>query len=90
MCDILCSFADIDECTEMQCLYLKKCQEYENVEIKLNKSKTQQTDKHFANLEQHCIELELALQHEKEKIVCENSWGKQSLTSGDKEEALKD
>ncbi|GJS00850.1 putative reverse transcriptase domain-containing protein [Tanacetum coccineum] len=90
ICAILRSFADIEECTEMQCLYLKKCQEYENVEIKLNKSKTQQTDKRFENLEQHCIELELALQHEKENIVCENSWGKQSLTSGDKEEALKD
>ncbi|GJW37776.1 hypothetical protein Tco_0060696 [Tanacetum coccineum] len=90
MCAILRSFADIDECTELQCLYLEKCQECESLEIELNKSKTQQTDKRFANLEQHCINLELALQHEKEKNVCENSWVKQSLISGDTEKALKD
>ncbi|GJT36141.1 hypothetical protein Tco_0926560 [Tanacetum coccineum] len=69
MCAILCYFADIDECIELQCLYLEKCQECESLEIELTKSKTQQFDKRFANLEQHCINLELALQHEKEKNV---------------------
>ncbi|GJS75299.1 hypothetical protein Tco_0725180, partial [Tanacetum coccineum] len=73
---------DINEQTEMQCLYLAKYQECENLKIELSKSNTPQTDKHFANLEQHCIELELALQHQKEKNVFENSWFQQPLTSG--------
>ncbi|GJY54047.1 hypothetical protein Tco_0445711 [Tanacetum coccineum] len=90
MCDVLRSFDDIDEQTKMQCLYLEKCQECENLELELSKSETQQTDKRFANLEQHCIELELALHHEMEKNVCENSWGKQPLISRNKEKALKE
>ncbi|GKE58463.1 hypothetical protein Tco_1497648, partial [Tanacetum coccineum] len=89
MCDILGSFDDINEQTEMQCLYLEKCEECENLELELSKSKTQQTDKHFANLEQHCIDLELALQHEKERNVCEKSWVKQSLKSDDTEKYLR-
>ncbi|GJZ68470.1 hypothetical protein Tco_0631710 [Tanacetum coccineum] len=40
--------------------------------------------------EQHCIELELALQHEKENIVCENSWAKQPFTSWNNENPLKE
>ncbi|GJS72059.1 hypothetical protein Tco_0704900 [Tanacetum coccineum] len=67
MCAILCSFDNINEQTELQCLYLEKCQECENLELELSKSTTQQTNKRFSNLDQHCIELELALQHEKEK-----------------------
>ncbi|GJX69535.1 hypothetical protein Tco_0305262 [Tanacetum coccineum] len=90
MCDILFYFDNIDEQTELQCLYLEKCQECENLELELSKSKTQQTDKRFANLEQYCIELELALQHEKETNVCKNSWGKQPLILGNKEKALKE
>ncbi|GJR56505.1 hypothetical protein Tco_1407026 [Tanacetum coccineum] len=66
-------------------LVFRKSVECENLEIELSKSKTQRTDKRFANLEQHCINLELALQHEKEKNVCENSWGKQSLILGNNE-----
>ncbi|GJV76158.1 hypothetical protein Tco_1507742 [Tanacetum coccineum] len=46
--------------------------------------------KRFANLEQHCIEIELALQHEKENSVYENSWRKQPLISGNKEKDLKE
>ncbi|GJU35705.1 retrovirus-related pol polyprotein from transposon TNT 1-94 [Tanacetum coccineum] len=90
MCDVLRSFDDIDEQTKMQYLYLEKCQKCENLELELSKSETQQTDKRFANLEQHCIELELSLQHEMEKNVCENSWGKQPLISQNKEKALKE
>ncbi|GJX73602.1 hypothetical protein Tco_0312197 [Tanacetum coccineum] len=73
MCAILRSFDDIDEQIEMQCLCLEKCQECENLELELSKSKTQQIDKRFVNLEQHYIELELTLQHKKEKNVFENS-----------------
>ncbi|GJR54031.1 hypothetical protein Tco_1404552 [Tanacetum coccineum] len=90
MCAILRSFDNINEQTEMQCLYLEKCEECENLELELSKSKTQQTDKHFANLEQHCIDLELALQHEKERNVCEHSWVKQPFISGNKEKSLKE
>ncbi|GKC10724.1 hypothetical protein Tco_1007506 [Tanacetum coccineum] len=39
---------------------------------------------------QQCIDLKLALEHEKEKNVCEKSWVKQSLISGDTEKVLKD
>ncbi|GJY96250.1 ribonuclease H-like domain-containing protein [Tanacetum coccineum] len=87
---ILRSLDNIDEQTELQCLYLEKIEYCQNLEIELSKSKTQQTDKHFANLKQHFIDLELALQHESEKNVCENSWVKQSLKSGDTEKALKE
>ncbi|GJU69717.1 hypothetical protein Tco_1255976 [Tanacetum coccineum] len=86
---ILRSFDNIAKQTEMQCLYLEKCQKCKNLELELSKSKTQQTNKRVANLELHCIELEISLQHEKEKNDCENSWGKQSLTSGNKEKDLK-
>ncbi|GJR81813.1 retrovirus-related pol polyprotein from transposon TNT 1-94 [Tanacetum coccineum] len=85
-----CSFDNIDEQIELQCLYLEKIKECQNLEIKLSKSKTQQTDKCFANLEQQCIDLKLALEHEKEKNVCEKSWVKQSLIPGDTEKVLKD
>ncbi|GJU22727.1 retrovirus-related pol polyprotein from transposon TNT 1-94 [Tanacetum coccineum] len=90
ICAILRSFDNINEQTELQCLYLEKIKECQNLEIKLSMSKTQQTDKCFANLEQYCIDLELALQCEKEKNVCENSWAKQSLKSGDTEKDLKE
>ncbi|GKB26065.1 hypothetical protein Tco_0865466 [Tanacetum coccineum] len=42
-----------------------------------------------SKLEKHCINLELALQNEKEKIVCEKSWVKQSFTSRNNEKVLK-
>ncbi|GJT57451.1 hypothetical protein Tco_0992505 [Tanacetum coccineum] len=90
MCAILRSFDNIDEQIELQCLYLEKIQECENLELELSKSKTQQTDKRFANLEQHCIELELALQHEKEKNVCEKSWVKQPFPNQETENSLKE
>ncbi|GJZ20270.1 hypothetical protein Tco_0556860 [Tanacetum coccineum] len=90
MCGIRRSFDDIDEQTKLKCLYLEKFHEYESLEIELKKSKSQQLDKRFANLERHCINLKLALQHEKEKNVSKNSWVKQSLISGDTEKSLKD
>ncbi|GJW15466.1 hypothetical protein Tco_0019599 [Tanacetum coccineum] len=90
MCGILCSFDDIDEQTKLKCLYLEKFHEYKSLEIELNKSKSQQSDKRFTNLERHCINIKLALQHEKEKNVSKNSWVKQSLISGDTEKSLKD
>ncbi|GJX51497.1 hypothetical protein Tco_0278342 [Tanacetum coccineum] len=75
---------------KLACNYLEALKKCKNLETELSKSKTQQTDKRFANLEQRCIDLELDLQHEKENNVCENSWVKQSLRLGDSEKALKD
>ncbi|GKD88933.1 hypothetical protein Tco_1364440, partial [Tanacetum coccineum] len=87
---ILGIFTTLDEYSDLSCKYLETLKKCKNLETELSKSKTQQMDKRFANLEQHCIDLELALQHEKEKNVCENSWVKQSLILGDTEKALKD
>nr|GEU63313.1 hypothetical protein [Tanacetum cinerariifolium] len=70
---------------EKQVKVLNDIVECDNLETELSNSKTQRTDKLFANLEQHCIHLELALQHEKEINVSENSSGKQSLISGNNE-----
>ncbi|GKA56957.1 hypothetical protein Tco_0756029 [Tanacetum coccineum] len=61
MCSILHSFESLDEKTEMQCLYLEKHKECDNLEIELSKCKTQ-----FAELKKHCISLELSLQHKNE------------------------
>ncbi|GJW21524.1 hypothetical protein Tco_0032146 [Tanacetum coccineum] len=82
------SFDNIDELTKLQCLYLEKCQECEHIELELSKSKTQQTNKHFANLEQHCIELELALQHEKEKNVCSSRYSLNPVSKSTPEESV--
>ncbi|GKC62784.1 hypothetical protein Tco_1095382 [Tanacetum coccineum] len=87
---ILGFYTDLDQYSDMSCDYLEALKKCKNLEIELSKSKTPQTGKRFANLEKRCIDLELALQHEKEKNVCENYWVKHSLISGDTEKALKD
>nr|GEV69710.1 hypothetical protein [Tanacetum cinerariifolium] len=56
----------------------EKYQECENLKLELLRVK----HKRFAILEHQCIKLELALQHQKEKNVYENSWVSQPLTSG--------
>ncbi|GKC25030.1 hypothetical protein Tco_1027180 [Tanacetum coccineum] len=61
MCSILRSFESLDEKTEMQCLYIEKYEECENLEIELSNCKTQ-----FAELEKYCISFELSLQHKNE------------------------
>ncbi|GJT66140.1 retrovirus-related pol polyprotein from transposon TNT 1-94 [Tanacetum coccineum] len=66
LCVILLSIDDIDEYSEIACKYLEKVEECERIEIDLSKSHKQH-DKSFAQLEKHCINLELALQNEKEK-----------------------
>ncbi|GJV44837.1 hypothetical protein Tco_1429373 [Tanacetum coccineum] len=48
MCAILRSFESLDEKTELQCLYLEKHAEYDNLEIELSKCKSQ-----FVELEKH-------------------------------------
>ncbi|GJY09889.1 hypothetical protein Tco_0378074 [Tanacetum coccineum] len=83
-------YTTLDEHSELACNYVEALENGKNLETELSKSKTQQIVKCFANLEQRCIDLELALQHEKEKNVCENSWVTQSLILGDTKKALKD
>ncbi|GJS93894.1 hypothetical protein Tco_0800862 [Tanacetum coccineum] len=69
MCTFLHSLANIDEQTELQCLYLEKIKERKSLTIELSK----QTEnickedynellKSFSKLEQHSISLELTLQ----------------------------
>ncbi|GJT91444.1 retrovirus-related pol polyprotein from transposon TNT 1-94 [Tanacetum coccineum] len=67
VCFILLSIDDIDEYSEMICKYLEKIKECERLKIELSKSHQQKHDKSFAQLEQHCVNLELALQNAKEK-----------------------
>ncbi|GJW82134.1 hypothetical protein Tco_0146109 [Tanacetum coccineum] len=103
-CVILLSLDDIDEYSEMACKYLEKIKECGHLEHELSKRHKQNHDKSFAQLEKHCINLELALQNAKEKSVlalkyvdlygiiisvCENSWVKQSFTSWNNEKVLK-
>ncbi|GJT94688.1 hypothetical protein Tco_1090206 [Tanacetum coccineum] len=73
MCSILCSFDSLDEKTELQCLYLEKYQECEDLKTELSKRNENvenksfnELSKKFAELEQHCISLELSLQHKNE------------------------
>ncbi|GJS97699.1 glycoside hydrolase family 3 C-terminal domain-containing protein, partial [Tanacetum coccineum] len=71
--DLVCQLTD-------QCKRLK---------TDLSKRHKQKPDKDFAHLKQHYINLELALQHAKEKNVCENSWEKQRQTSGNNDKVWK-
>ncbi|GJW82132.1 hypothetical protein Tco_0146107 [Tanacetum coccineum] len=66
-CVILLSLDDIDEYSEMACKYLEKIEECGHLEHELSKRHKQNHDKSFAQLEKHCINLELALQNAKEK-----------------------
>ncbi|GKC11621.1 hypothetical protein Tco_1008403 [Tanacetum coccineum] len=90
LCAILLSLDDIDEYCDMACNCLAKIKECECLETELSNSHKQKHDKSFAQLELHCINLELALQNAKEKTVCKNSWVKKSFTSGNNEKVLKE
>ncbi|GKD75703.1 hypothetical protein Tco_1333985 [Tanacetum coccineum] len=89
VCAILLSLDDIDEYCDMECKYLEKTNECEHLENEISKCQKQNHDKSFKQLEKHCINLELALQNEKEKSVCENSWVKQSFPSSNNDNFLK-
>ncbi|GJW19357.1 hypothetical protein Tco_0026793 [Tanacetum coccineum] len=55
------------------CQLGEKADQCKCLETELSKRHKQKPDKDFANLEHQYINLELALQHAKEKNVCENS-----------------
>ncbi|GKA10761.1 retrovirus-related pol polyprotein from transposon TNT 1-94 [Tanacetum coccineum] len=75
MCSYLQSSSDLDEITELQCLYLHKVRECECLAQKLSKQ-TESVNKEvhnnllksFSKLEKHSISLELALQQCKEQM----------------------
>ncbi|GJX85322.1 hypothetical protein Tco_0336096 [Tanacetum coccineum] len=88
MCAILCSLADIDEQTKMQCLYLEKIKECKCLANELSK----QTEivgkqdynellKSFSKLEQHLISLKLALQQCQEQLKNEKVLKQQESSS---------
>ncbi|GJS97697.1 glycoside hydrolase family 3 C-terminal domain-containing protein [Tanacetum coccineum] len=85
LCVILHSY-DIDYFIDLVCQLTDQCKRFET---DLSKRHKQKPDKDFAHLKQHYINLELALQHAKEKNVCENSWEKQRLTSGNNDKVWK-
>ncbi|GJT98383.1 retrovirus-related pol polyprotein from transposon TNT 1-94 [Tanacetum coccineum] len=64
---ILVSLDDIDEYSEMSCKYLEKIKERERLENEFPRVINKKNDTSFAQLEKHCINLEIALQNEKEK-----------------------
>ncbi|GJX06100.1 hypothetical protein Tco_0194032 [Tanacetum coccineum] len=71
LCVILRSY-DIDQFMDLVCQLGEKIDQCRCLETELSKRHKQKPDKDFVHLEQHCINLELALQHAKEKNVCEN------------------
>ncbi|GJV49545.1 hypothetical protein Tco_1439757 [Tanacetum coccineum] len=64
-CAIHFSIDNIEEYSEMKCNCLEKIKECECLETELSNSHKQKHDKSFAQLELHCINLELALQNTK-------------------------
>ncbi|GJQ92430.1 hypothetical protein Tco_0003569 [Tanacetum coccineum] len=89
MCAIIRSY-DIDQFTDLVCQLGEKTDQCKRLKTELSKRTSQKTKKDFANLEKHCINLKLDLQNKKEKNVCENSWRKPFLTSGNNDKVWKD
>ncbi|GJX28213.1 hypothetical protein Tco_0236292 [Tanacetum coccineum] len=69
---ILGIYTDLDEFTDLQCDYGETLQKCERLEKELSKSKTM--SKNFESLQKHAINLELDLQHCKEKIKQDKSF----------------
>ncbi|GJV56085.1 retrovirus-related pol polyprotein from transposon TNT 1-94 [Tanacetum coccineum] len=69
---ILGVYTDLDEVTNLQCDYLETWEKCEHLEKELSNSKTM--SKSFEALQKHAINLELDLQHCKEKIKNDKSF----------------
>ncbi|GJW99318.1 retrovirus-related pol polyprotein from transposon TNT 1-94 [Tanacetum coccineum] len=69
---ILGIYTDLDEFTDLQCDYGETLEKCERLEKELSKSKTM--SKNFESLQKHAINLELDLQHCKEKIKQDKSF----------------
>ncbi|GKE03267.1 hypothetical protein Tco_1395285 [Tanacetum coccineum] len=75
MCSIFHSLADIDEQTDLQCLYLERIEECEILKIEHSKQTKNASQgvyiellRSFSKLEKHSISLELALQQCQEHL----------------------
>ncbi|GKA34645.1 retrovirus-related pol polyprotein from transposon TNT 1-94 [Tanacetum coccineum] len=69
---ILCVYTTLDEFTDLQCDYVDQVVEYERLEKELSKSNI--TSKRFEALQQHAIDIELALQQCQEQIENDKSF----------------
>ncbi|GJX03518.1 retrovirus-related pol polyprotein from transposon TNT 1-94 [Tanacetum coccineum] len=69
---ILGIYTDLDEFTDLQCDYGETLEKCERLEKELSKSRTM--SKSFESLQKHAINLELDLQHCKEKIKHDQSF----------------
>ncbi|GKF36584.1 hypothetical protein Tco_0113342, partial [Tanacetum coccineum] len=69
---ILGVYTDLDEVTNLQYDYLETVEKCEHLEKELSKSRT--ISKSFESLQKHAINLELDLQHCKEKIKNDKSF----------------
>ncbi|GJZ62158.1 hypothetical protein Tco_0618295 [Tanacetum coccineum] len=69
---ILGIYTDLDEFTDLQCDYVETWEKCEHLEKELSKSRTM--SKNFESLQKHAINLELDLQHCKEKIKQDKSF----------------
>ncbi|GJT75498.1 integrase, catalytic region, zinc finger, CCHC-type containing protein [Tanacetum coccineum] len=69
---ILGIYTDLDEFTDLQCDYVETWEKCEHLEKELSKSRTM--SKSFESLQKHAINLELDLQHCKEKIKHDKSF----------------
>ncbi|GKC01769.1 retrovirus-related pol polyprotein from transposon TNT 1-94 [Tanacetum coccineum] len=69
---ILGIYIDLDEFTDLQCDYVETWEKYEHFEKEISKSRTM--SKSFESLQKHAINLEIDLQHCKEKIKHDKSF----------------
>ncbi|GKC73706.1 hypothetical protein Tco_1119589 [Tanacetum coccineum] len=76
---ILGVYTKLDEVTNLQCDYLEALEKCQSLENELSKRNT--TLKSFEALQQHAINLELALQQSQELIKNDKAWKQKESTS---------
>ncbi|GJZ06949.1 retrovirus-related pol polyprotein from transposon TNT 1-94 [Tanacetum coccineum] len=76
---ILGMYTKLDEVTNLQCDYLEALEKCQNLENELSKRNTTSTS--FEALQQHAINLELALQQCQEQIKNDKAWKQKESTS---------
>ncbi|GJS93572.1 retrovirus-related pol polyprotein from transposon TNT 1-94 [Tanacetum coccineum] len=76
---ILGVYTKLDEVTNLQCDYLEALEKCQSLENELSKRNT--TSKSFEALQQHAINLELALQQCQEQIKNDKAWKQKESTS---------
>ncbi|GJT46322.1 hypothetical protein Tco_0955037 [Tanacetum coccineum] len=79
MCTFLRSLNEVDVSSNLSCMFIDNYAKCESLEIEFlnqreNSKLFNQLLKHFAILEEYCISIELSLQHNKDKMICNESW----------------